>query len=268
MKLVIVESPAKCAKIQRFLGEGYQVEASFGHIRDLGEGLEAINITSSSKQFNPRYTITKKKIVTKLRKLAASAEEVIIASDLDREGEAIGFHLAAVLKLPLSSTKRIVFNQITPAAIQHALLHHRTLDKNMFNAQQARRVLDRLIGYSVSPVLWKYVASKLSAGRCQSPAIGLLCDREDDIAAFTPSASHSFTGDFLVDTSPLCATFTHTETERQCVTDFISRCQTAYFETGDSKISTHTHNPPPPFTTSSFQQAGSKCGLSPKAVMS
>lgn len=269
MKLVIVESPAKCAKIQHYLGDGYQVEASFGHIRDLGTGLEAININSSSKQFQPKYLITKSKVVAKLRKLAAVAEEVIIASDLDREGEAIGFHLANVLKLPLSSTKRIVFNQITKSAIQHALENHRTLDKNIFDAQQARRVLDRLIGYSVSPVLWKYVASKLSAGRCQSPAIGLLHDRENEIENFTSTATYSMTGLFKINNeTSLQASFTHTLTEQKLVIDFIRRCQTAYFETGDSTITEHTHNPPPPFTTSSFQQACSQSGISPKAAMS
>lgn len=265
MKLVIVESPAKTKKIQGFLGDDYQVRASYGHIRDLTDGLEAIDV---EKNFKPSYRITKSKVVTSLRLLAKNAEEVIIASDLDREGEAIGFHLAKVLKLPIKTTKRIVFNQITKKAILKAMSEPRKLDEKMFNAQQARRVLDRLIGFTISPVLWKFVASKLSAGRCQSPALGLLYDKENDIAKFKLISSFSIQANFDIGNSTVEGKFDQTyETEDESTT-FLKRCQVAYFETGDSKVTTHSSKSPPPFTTSSFQQAASTRGISPKSAMS
>ena len=200
MKLVIVESPAKCSKIQHFLGASYWVEASYGHIRDLAKGLEAIRLTASKNQYEPKYAITKHKVVTKLKQLAKKAEEVIIATDLDREGEAIGFHLATVLKVSPSTTKRILFNQITKEAIQKAIQHPRTLDVQMFNAQQARRVLDRMIGFTLSPVLWKFVASKLSAGRCQSPALKLIHNREIERSAFSLQSRFEICSTFRINT--------------------------------------------------------------------
>lgn len=264
MKLVIVESPAKTKKIQGFLGDDYQVRASYGHIRDLTDGLEAIDVANN---FKPSYRITKNKIVTSLRLLAKNADEVIIASDLDREGEAIGFHLAKVLRLPIKTTKRIVFNQITKKAIIKAMREPRKLDEKMFNAQQARRVLDRLIGFTISPVLWKFVASKLSAGRCQSPALGLLFDKEEDISKFKLTSSFGIKATFDIGNSTVDANFNHTyETDERSI-QFLKRCQIAHFETGDSKVTNHSSKSPPPFTTSSFQQAASSRGISPKTAM-
>lgn len=268
MKLVIVESPAKCSKIQHFLGASYRVEASYGHIRDLAKGLEAIRLTASKNQYEPKYAITKHKVVTKLKQLAKKAEEVIIATDLDREGEAIGFHLATVLKVSPSTTKRIVFNQITKEAIQKAIQHPRTLDVQMFNAQQARRVLDRMIGFTLSPVLWKFVASKLSAGRCQSPALKLIHNREIERSAFSLQSRFEICGTFRINDKELQACFAHTEPNAMASRTFLYRGQNAYFETGETRVTSHSNSPPPPFITSSFQQAASNIGISPKQAMS
>lgn len=267
MILVVVESPAKCSKIQQFLGPPYRVEASYGHIRDLAKGLDAVRLSAKKNQYEPKYTITKQKVVTKLKKLSKKADEVIIATDLDREGEAIGFHLAAVLKLSLSSTKRIVFNQITKDAIQTAMRNPRTLDVQMFNAQQARRVLDRMIGFTISPVLWKYVASQLSAGRCQSPALKLIHDRELQRNSCSLKSSFDIWGTFQVNETEIEARFAHTETTTNASYEFLQRTQTAYFETGETRHTTHNQSPPPPFITSSFQQAASNIGISPKQAM-
>ena len=268
MKLVIVESPAKCSKIQQFLGAPYRVEASYGHIRDLAKGLEAIRLTAPNNQYEPKYAVTKHKVVTKLKQLAKKAEEVIIATDLDREGEAIGFHLAAVLKVSPSTTKRIVFNQITKEAIQKAIKTPRTLDVQMFNAQQARRVLDRMIGFTLSPVLWKFVASKLSAGRCQSPALKLIHNRDIERNAFSSQSAFEICGTFRIIHTEVQARFAHTESDHGASRKFLHRGQVAYFETGETRVTSHSNSPSPPFTTSSFQQAASNIGISPKHAMS
>jgi len=183
MKLVIVESPTKAKTISKFLGHAYIVESSFGHIRDLPKSDMGIDVENS---FKPRYVIpTKaKKTVTKLKKAAEKATEVILASDEDREGEAIAWHLVEALKLDETKTSRIVFHEITKEAIEEALKTPRTIDYDLVNAQQARRILDRLVGYELSPFLWKKVARGLSAGRVQSVALRLVVDREREIEAF------------------------------------------------------------------------------------
>lgn len=270
MKLVIVESPAKCKKISSYLGKDYIVKASYGHIRDLGKGLEAIDI---SNNYLPKYIITpsKKKVVSELKKYAKKADEVIIASDLDREGEAIGFHVAIVLGLDVNTTKRIVFNQITRKAVQNAIDNPRLLDRNLFNAQQARRILDRLLGFTVSPVLWKYVRHALSAGRCQSPALNLIYDKKKEILSKTNSLSiFSIQGEFnFTDINvELPAQFTHTYQTENEASNFLRRCKTAYFDVSKIKISSHTNNPPPPFITSTLQQSASSVGnIPPKSCM-
>ena len=181
--LVIVESPAKAKTIEKFLGKDYVVKSSFGHIRDLSKKGLGIDIDA---HFAPDYEILpdKRKVVDELSKLSKSVDTVWLASDEDREGEAIAWHLAEVLDLPVDKTKRIVFHEITKPAILHAIETPRTIDMNLVNAQQARRVLDRIVGFELSPVLWKKVKPSLSAGRVQSVAVRLIVEREREIIAF------------------------------------------------------------------------------------
>lgn len=274
MKLVIVESPAKCKKIEGFLGSEYCVCASYGHFRDLKTGMKGIDFENN---FSPRYEIKKHAVVKTLRERAKTAEEVIIASDMDREGEAIGFHIAEVLKLDPKTTKRIVFNQITKTAIDSAIANPRILDENLFYAQQARRVLDRIIGFSLSPILWKYVASKLSAGRCQSPALGLVFDKEKEIEQFfEKEAKTSFllTGLFspctgydekFQFTAVFCDKINGSQDALR-VFKQITHTSTIYTLT-EKTFSDHSSAAPPPFTTSSLQQVASSKGISPRECM-
>ena len=181
--LVIVESPAKAKTIERFLGPNYTVKSSFGHIRDLEKKDLGIDI---AHDFQPKYEVSpdKKAVVKELKELAKEAKTVWLASDEDREGEAIAWHLFEVLGLKKENTRRIVFHEITKDAILYAIEHPRDIDKNLVDAQQARRVLDRLVGFEVSPVLWKKVKSSLSAGRVQSVAVKLIVEREREINHF------------------------------------------------------------------------------------
>jgi len=194
MKLVIVESPTKAKTISKFLGRGFAVESSFGHIRDLPKSDMGIDVDNG---FSPRYVIpTKaKKVVTKLKKASEKASQIILASDEDREGEAIAWHLIEALKLPQDKIERIVFHEITKEAIDEALTKPRTIDQNLVDAQQARRVLDRLVGYELSPFLWKKVARGLSAGRVQSVALRLVVEREREIEAFVSQDYWSIVAD-------------------------------------------------------------------------
>ena len=193
--LVIVESPAKAKTIEKFLGKGFTVKSSFGHIRDLEKKDLGVDIQHN---FQPQYEISadKKAIVKELRDAAKEAKTVWLASDEDREGEAIAWHLFEVLKLKPENTKRIVFHEITKDAILYAIEHPREIDKNLVDAQQARRVLDRLVGFEVSPVLWKKVKPSLSAGRVQSVAVKLIVEREREINAFKEQAYYRVTGQF------------------------------------------------------------------------
>ena len=181
--LVIVESPAKAKTIEKFLGKDFVVKSSFGHIRDLSKKDLGVNL---DKDYEPVYEIPsdKRKVVEELSSLAKKTKTVWLASDEDREGEAIAWHLAEVLGLPIDQTKRIVFHEITKPAILAAIESPRTIDMNLVNAQQARRVLDRLVGFELSPLLWKKVRPQLSAGRVQSVAVRLLVEREREIIAF------------------------------------------------------------------------------------
>lgn len=183
--LVIVESPAKAKTIEKFLGKGYSVKSSYGHIRDLSKKNLGIDIANG---FEPTYEISseKKKVVTDLKAAAKKADTVWLASDEDREGEAIAWHLFHTLDLKEENTKRIVFHEITKSAILSAIETPRGIDTNLVMAQQARRVLDRIVGFELSPILWRKVQPKLSAGRVQSVALRLIVDREREISAFTP----------------------------------------------------------------------------------
>ena len=202
--LVIVESPAKAKTIEKFLGKEYKVMSSFGHIRDLKKK----DFSIDTETFIPTYEIPtdKKKVVEDLRKAAAQAETVWLASDEDREGEAISWHLFEVLELKAENTKRIVFHEITKDAITAAIQAPRNIDINLVNAQQARRVLDRIVGFKLSPVLWKKVKPSLSAGRVQSVAVRLIVEREREIQIFQPEAAYRVVATFMVPhpRQPLC----------------------------------------------------------------
>ena len=268
--VVFVESPAKCKKIEGFLGRGYKVIASFGHIRDLKKGLkDSIDIENN---FKPSYRLidSKMKVIKDLKRWGKKATEVIIASDLDREGEAIGFHVAKILGLNLNNTKRIIFNQITKKAVLKALNNPTRLDMNLFNSQQARRILDRLVGFELTPLLWKFVKLNLSAGRCQSPAVRLVYDRENEIHNFDSQLYYEIKGMFQVlkNKYPLEGIFVKNYTELQDVEQLLKHCAKANFEIAKISERIGENKPPPPFTTSSLQQeASSKLGISPKNCM-
>ena len=259
--LVIVESPAKAKTIEKLLGKDYFVTSSYGHIRDLVKKDLGIDVNNN---FTPEYVVPadKKKIVDELKKLSKQAKTVWLASDEDREGEAIAWHLQTVLKLPDSNTKRITFNEITKDAIKKAIENPRKIDLNLVNAQQARRILDRLVGFEVSPVLWKKVKSALSAGRVQSVAVRLVVEREREIMNFTTETSYKVTAIFVSadknEKFQLKATLASdfkTETEAY---DFLEKCKNAIFtvESVDKKPVKRT--PAPPFTTSTLQQEASR----------
>ena len=268
--LVIVESPAKCKKINSFLGSGYIVKASFGHIRDLDKGLGAIDIEHG---FKPTYKNlqSKAKVIRELKKVARNCSEVIIASDLDREGEAIGFHIAKVLNLNLNTTKRIIFNQITKKAVLKALKNPTRLDMNLFYSQQARRILDRLVGFELSPLLWKYIKLNLSAGRCQSPAVRLVYDREQEIQNFESQLYFEITFKGQVTKRKkyaLSGIFTKKYDGEKEIQQLLKDCKKAIFTIGNIQQKISQQRPPPPFTTSSLQQeASSKLGISPNNCM-
>lgn len=194
--LVIVESPAKAKTIEKFLGKDFKVQSSFGHIADLPSKELGVDVDGD---FTPKYIVSsdKKKLVADLKKEAKKAEMVWLASDEDREGEAIAWHLAEELDLKKENTKRIVFHEITKTAILKAIENPRQIDYNLVNAQQARRILDRLVGYELSPVLWRKVKGGLSAGRVQSVAVRLIVEREREIEAFNPVASYRIDAEFV-----------------------------------------------------------------------
>ncbi len=270
--LVIVESPAKAKTIEKFLGKGYTVKSSFGHIRDLSKKNLGIDIENG---FEPEYLVSddKRKIVSELKKDASAADTVWLASDEDREGEAIAWHLFETLGLDKNKTKRIVFHEITKNAILHAIKNPREIDMNLVMAQQARRVLDRLVGYELSPLLWKKVAPKLSAGRVQSVALRLIVDREREIMNFKSSMYFKVTGVFHPEgtssqTRIKAALDRNFETEREA-SDFLNRCRNASFTITGLDTKEGKRSPAAPFMTSSLQQeAARKLGFSVSQTMS
>ena len=255
--LVIVESPAKAKTIEKYLGKDYTVKSSFGHIRDLAKGDGAIDV---EKGYLPNYIVSpdKKKIVTELKKLAKEADMVWLASDEDREGEAISWHLAEVLNLKPANTKRIVFHEITKTAILHAIENPRDIDQNLVNAQQARRVLDRLVGFKLSPVLWRKVKPSLSAGRVQSVAVRLIVERERDIQSFTSSSSFKIQGIFKAAAKSISADISRRPESEQEANAFLESCKGANFKVGEIKVNPAKRNPAAPFTTSTLQQEASR----------
>ena len=268
--LVIVESPAKAKTIEKFLGKDFVVKSSFGHIRDLAKKDLGINIEEG---FKPIYEIPadKKKVVDELNKLAKK-KTVWLASDEDREGEAIAWHLTEVLGLPVDQTKRIVFHEITKRAILEAIEKPRTVNMNLVNAQQARRILDRLVGFELSPVLWKKVRPSLSAGRVQSVAVRLIVEREREIIAFHSTPYFRVVAQFHAAENPDKTLFraelpTRFETAEEAES-FLRSCIGATFTVAKSEEKPAQRYPAPPFTTSTLQQeAGRKLGMSVSRTM-
>ena len=267
--LVIVESPAKAKTIEKFLGKDYVVKSSFGHIRDLAKKDLGIDLDGG---FSPIYEIPddKKKVVAELSKLAHSVKTVWLASDEDREGEAIAWHLTEVLGLPVATTKRIVFHEITKKAILSAIEEPRTVNMDLVNAQQARRVLDRLVGFELSPVLWKKVKPSLSAGRVQSVAVRLLVEREREIIDFKTTEYYRVVAQFSTDNkTTFRAELSRRFEKREEAVAFLESCKGARFTVVKSEEKPSQRVPAPPFTTSTLQQeAGRKLGMSVSQTMS
>lgn len=274
MKLLIVESPSKAKTIEKYLDGEYRVVASVGHVRDLPKSnKKAIDIPGG---FIPHYEISpgKEKVVGELRSLAKKATEVLLATDPDREGEAIAWHVAETCGL--KKPQRVLFYEITPEAVKEAILHPRALDTNLRRAQEARRVLDRLVGYDLSGLIWKKVRYGLSAGRVQSPALHILVEREKEIRAFIPDLYFHFTGQFLSATKkPLTLTYTTTPEPkskegaiRAEAATIVKLGQKSSWKIQSVKETPAEKNPYPPFTTSTLQQAASsRLGLSPSMTM-
>ena len=270
--LVIVESPAKAKTIEKFLGKDFKVKSSFGHIRDLAKKGLGINL---DKDFEPIYEIPedKRKVVDELSRMAREAKTVWLASDEDREGEAIAWHLAKVLDLPIDRTKRIVFHEITQRAILDAIENPRTIDLNLVNAQQARRVLDRLVGFELSPVLWKKVRPALSAGRVQSVAVRLIVERERDIINFKSVAQFRVVAQFYAaedqEKTLFKATLSQGFDTRDEAEQFLKDCIGERFTVSKAEEKPVQRYAAPPFTTSTLQQeAGRKLGMSVSQTMS
>ena len=270
--LVIVESPAKAKTIEKFLGKDFRVVSSFGHIRDLSKKNLGIDINNN---FEPDYEIPKEKakVVSELRKAASDSKNIWIASDEDREGEAIAWHLASVLKLDLSTTKRIVFHEITSEAISNAIENPRRVDMNLVNSQQARRILDRLVGFEISPVLWKKVQPSLSAGRVQSVAVRLIVEREREIISFETESAFRVTAIFTIDSdngenATLRAEASKRFPDEKEAMKFLELCNNSKYTIANISIKPGTRSPAPPFTTSTLQQeAYRKLGFSVAQTM-
>ena len=254
--LVIVESPAKAKTIQKYLGKDFEVKSSFGHIRDLPKKGMGINL----EDFTPDYEVSadKKKVVSELKAAAKKADMVWLASDEDREGEAIAWHLAQELKLKEDKTKRIVFHEITKNAILKAVENPRNIDQNLVNAQQARRVLDRIVGFEMSPVLWKKVRTGLSAGRVQSVAVRLIVEREKDIRDFQPEVSYKVEGIFRnVQNQEILAKLKKDFDKEDEAEEFLKQCQRTDFEILNVEVKPGQRSASAPFTTSTLQQEAS-----------
>ena len=269
--LVIVESPAKAKTIERFLGKDYVVKSSFGHIRDLAKKGLGVKIEEG---FTPDYEVLpdKRKVVDELSNLAHKVSTVWLASDEDREGEAIAWHLAEVLNLPIDKTKRIVFHEITKNAILNAIENPRTIDMNLVNAQQARRVLDRIVGFELSPVLWKKIKPSLSAGRVQSVAVRLIVEREREIIAFRSTPYFRVVAQFYTtdDNHTLFKAELSQRFETKAEAEaFLASCTNATFTVTRAEEKPMKRYPAAPFTTSTLQQeAGRKLGMSVAQTMS
>lgn len=266
--LVIVESPAKAKTIEKFLGKDFKVMSSYGHIRDLRKKDISIKVDSD---FQPVYEIPadKKNLVAELKKASKEAETIWLASDEDREGEAIAWHLYEVLGLTPENTKRIVFHEITKNAILNAIEHPRDIDLHLVDAQQARRVLDRLVGFELSPVLWKKIKPALSAGRVQSVAVRLIVDRENEINNFKSEPYYRVTALFNIPGgSQLRAELSKRLPDEESAREFLEKCRDSVFSVSDISVKPLKKSPAPPFTTSTLQQeAGRKLGFTVSQTM-
>lgn len=262
-KLVIVESPAKARTIAKFLGKEFKVEASMGHIRDLPKSDLGVDVENN---FAPKYINIRGKadVINRLKKSAQEAEKVYLATDPDREGEAISWHLAIILGLDQNDKVRITFNEITKKAVQESLKNARPIDQNLVNAQQARRVLDRLVGYKLSPFLWEKVKGGLSAGRVQSVATRLVVEREEEIEKFKPEEYWTLEAVFKKDNQEFKAKFYGSKKgklelkNQEQVDKIINQIKDKNFKVTKLKISEKKKNPPPPFITSTLQQEASR----------
>ena len=265
--LVIVESPAKAKTIEGYLGKDFKVVSSYGHVRDLPKGDKAIDIANS---FKPTYEVTadKKEVIKQLRKLSKAAETIYLASDDDREGEAISWHLKEALNLDPAHTKRIVFREITKSAIQAAMSSPREIDVDLVNAQQARRILDRLVGYELSPVLWKKIKRGLSAGRVQSVAVRLVVEREREVDAFDAISFFKITAIFNVEGREMKAELPKRFDAEEEAQAFLNRCVGADYTIDNLEKKPAKRSPAAPFTTSTLQQEASrKLGFSVTQTM-
>ncbi len=272
-KLVIVESPAKARTIGKFLGRGYKVEASQGHVRDLPKSQIGVDIEHG---FEPRYITIRGRgeILDRIRKEAKGATKIILATDPDREGEAISWHLSKVLNIPEGDVCRVEFHEITGKEVKSSIKKPRAIDMNLVNAQQARRVLDRLVGYKISPLLWAKVRKGLSAGRVQSVATGIICEREREIESFVPEEFWNLNAQFETDGVKFCARFygegdqkTEVRSQREAEA-LISRMRAAAFTIGEVRRGERRKYPAAPFTTSNLQQEASrKLGFTTQKTM-
>ena len=263
--LVIVESPTKVKTIKKFLGSNYEVAASNGHVRDLPKSQLGVDVEND---YEPKYITIRGKgdILASLRKSAKKADKVYLATDPDREGEAMSWHLAQALKLDDSKMNRITFNEITKNAVKDSLKHAREIDMNLVNAQQARRILDRMVGYRISPLLWAKVKRGLSAGRVQSVALRIIADREDEINSFIPEEYWSLDADFSIpgEKKPLKAKFYGTDKKKMLlhneeeVKEILAKLENAEYQVCDVKKGERVKKAPLPFTTSTLQQEASK----------
>lgn len=255
--LVIVESPAKAKTIEGYLGKDFKVASSYGHVRDLPKGDKAIDIQN---KFKPTYEVTadKKEVIKQLKSLVKDADMVYLASDDDREGEAISWHLKEVLKLKDENSKRIVFREITKNAITKAIENPRTIDYDLVNAQQARRILDRLVGFELSPILWKKIKAGLSAGRVQSVAVRLVVEREREVEKFNTKPSYRITALFDVEGKTLSAELPKKFETQEEAEDFLKKCLGADFSIKSLEKKPGKKSPAAPFTTSTLQQEASR----------
>ena len=274
-KLVIVESPAKARTVGRFLGKGFTVKASVGHVRDLLRSQLSVDVEN---HFTPKYRVPneKKEVVKELKKLAKKAEEIYLATDPDREGEAIAWHLMEAAEIEPELTKRVVFHEITEPAIHEAFSHPRQINEDLVNAQQARRILDRLVGYSISPILWEKVRSRLSAGRVQSVALRLIVEREREIDAFVPVEYWTIGAElkpegvestFITKLAKIDGENPELPNE-EAVKPILVDMETAAYTVTKVKRGERKRKPSAPFTTSTLQQEASrKLGFTAKRTM-
>ena len=263
--LVIVESPAKAKTIKKFLGSNYEVLASNGHVRDLPKSQLGIDIAND---YEPKYITIRGKgdLLAKLRKEVKKADKVYLATDPDREGEAISWHLSHTLKLDLNTENRIVFNEITKNAVKSSIKNARKLDFNLIDAQQARRVLDRMVGYTISPLLWSKIKRGLSAGRVQSVALRIICDREEEINSFIPEEYWNIEAEFIINgkKNPLVAKYIGKDKNKEVIgsqeeaDSVLSELSNSKYVIKEIKRGERIRKSPLPFTTSTLQQEAAK----------